>query len=76
MINLTWIQHRDNMKLKVRKFILSKLFRIKFYDLINDEGVSFGENPQSREVNNDAFTNFMAILSMDSYKYALQLTDK
>jgi trehalose/maltose hydrolase-like predicted phosphorylase len=39
-------------------------------------GVSFGERPQSREVNNEAFTNHMATLALDTYKYALQLSDK
>lgn len=38
--------------------------------------ISFGERPQSREVDNDIFTNYIGILSMDTYKYALELTGK
>ncbi len=40
------------------------------------EGVSFGERPQTKEVNNEAFTNYMALLSLDTYKYALTLSKK
>lgn len=40
------------------------------------EGVSFGEKPQTKEVNNEAFTNYMALLSLDTYKYALTLSNK
>lgn len=38
--------------------------------------VSYGERSQTREVNNDAFTNYAGSLAMDTYKYALELSDK
>ena len=38
--------------------------------------ISFGERPQSREVDNEAYTNYLAALSMNTYKYALEVTDK
>ncbi|CAF0704348.1 unnamed protein product [Brachionus calyciflorus] len=40
------------------------------------KGVSFGEKPQSREINNDIFTNYIGSLTMDTYKYALRVTDR
>ena len=42
----------------------------------NKKGVSFGEKSRNREVDNEAYTNFMAALSMDTYKYALNLSSK
>ncbi len=41
---------------------------------LND--VSFGEKSQAREVNNEAFTNHLALLTLDTYKYSLRLMDK
>lgn len=40
------------------------------------KGVSFGERSQTREVDNEAFTNYMGAMTMDTYKYALQVTDR
>lgn len=42
----------------------------------NIKGVSFGEEGQSREVDNEAFTNYMALQSLDAYKYALVINGK
>lgn len=38
--------------------------------------VSFGERPQSREVDNELYTNYLAALTMDTYKYGLELSSK
>lgn len=40
------------------------------------KGVSFGDRIQTREVNNEAFTNYIGALTMDTYKYALYLLDR
>lgn len=39
-------------------------------------GVSFGEIQRTKLENNEAFTNYMAAQSLDTYKYALMLTGK
>jgi hypothetical protein len=39
-------------------------------------GVSFGEMQRTKLENNEAFTNYMAAQSLDTYKYALMLTGK
>jgi len=38
--------------------------------------VSFGERPQSNEVDNELYTNYMGSLTMDTYKYALEISNK
>ncbi len=38
--------------------------------------VSFGEKPQSNEVDNELYTNYMGSLTMDTYKYALEISNK
>ena len=53
--------------------------RFKFDTITNQyeiKGVSFGEKTQSREVNNDLFTNYIGALTMDTYKYVLYLLDR
>jgi trehalose/maltose hydrolase-like predicted phosphorylase len=62
-------------------FEISKYWndRLKLDPVTNQyeiKGVSFGDRSQTREVNNEAFTNYMAALSLDTYKYILYLLDR
>ncbi len=53
--------------------------KMKYDERTNDfaiKEVSFGEEGQSREVDNEAYTNYLAIQALDTYKYALAVNDK
>jgi trehalose/maltose hydrolase-like predicted phosphorylase len=53
--------------------------RFNFETLTNQyeiRTVSFGEKSRPNEVNNEAFTNYIAAVTLDTYKYVLYLLDR
>ncbi len=61
---------------ELSKYWNSKLVKNPNKDLYEIKDVLFGDQNQQREVNNEIFTNYMAKINIDSYKYALRLSEK
>jgi alpha,alpha-trehalose phosphorylase len=66
----------EDLVLELSKYWNSKLVKNPNKNQYEIKEVLFGDQNQQREVNNEAFTNYMARINIDSYKYALRLTEK
>jgi hypothetical protein len=81
----TWLQQQISSDASTRgeeflndiaKYWFERMKLDSFSNQFEIDGVSFGERSQSRKVDNEFYTNYMAGLSMDTFKYALYLGEK